>query len=309
MENFTKLWVAGILGLAAFSCEEEHTKTAGPGAPAPAYPLFIDEQAVSINGYDSHAMEPFISKDGSFLFFNSLNDAVDTSLYYARETNDTAFTLQGKIAGVNDPPPHLDAVASMDIDNVFYFISTRNYPAVIENVQSGLFNAGTVTGVAPAAGDFYISSPSGWIVMDAEISKDGNLIYFVNAKFGGQPLPDESRIGIAVRNGVSFTKDTSSEEILQNVNNAAYLVYAPCISPDGKELYFTRIGKGTAVSEICVSVRSGASGAFSAPRVLPISGDTPEAVSLTDDGGRIYYHKRNAAGIYRIYTMRRSGSL
>ena len=68
---------------------------------------------VTINGYTGHAMEPFITRDGSYLFFNSLNDGNDTSLYYAaRGADDVTFNSAAKIIGVNDTPPHLDAVAS-----------------------------------------------------------------------------------------------------------------------------------------------------------------------------------------------------
>jgi hypothetical protein len=34
-------------------------------------------------GYTGDAMEPFLSRDGELLFFNSLNDGRDTSLFLA----------------------------------------------------------------------------------------------------------------------------------------------------------------------------------------------------------------------------------
>jgi hypothetical protein len=140
--------------------------------PSLAYPEFCHESQVAINGYNSNAMEPFITKDGLYLFFNDSNDAVNTSLHYALCMNDTIFSYAGEIAGVNGTPPHLDAVASMDENNVFYFVSLRNYPAVPENYQTGNFSNGSVTGIRPVAGNFYIGSPQ-WIVMDAEISGSG----------------------------------------------------------------------------------------------------------------------------------------
>jgi hypothetical protein len=267
------------------------------------YPEFIEEQAITILGYNSHAMEPFITKDGNYLFFNSLNDGINTSLYYAQKQDYKTFTFMGEISGVNGVAPHLDAVASLDMHNDFYFVSTRNYPAVIENLQTGQFDDGTVSDVTPVYGDFNIPI-TGWLIMDAEVCKDGNYLYYVNAKFSGQPLPDESKIGIAVKQNTLFEKQNKSDEILQNINNATHLVYAPSISSDGKEIYFTRIKKGSFLTEICVSVRKNTLESFSVPKVLKILGDTPEAVSVTDDKSRIYYHKKYN-GIYQIFTMKR----
>jgi hypothetical protein len=270
-----------------------------------AYPEFTDETEVIINGYDADAMEPFITKDGNFLFFNSLNDGVHTSLYYAVKVNDTHFAFRGEISGVNGTGPHLDAVASLDVHHNFYFVSTRNYPRVFENYQTGVFTQGAVTNAQSVPGNFYIRSP-GWIIMDAEISKDGGLLYYVNAHFTGTALPDQSRLGIAEKNASVFKKISLSDSILSKVNDPRYLVYAPAISSDGKELYFTRIEKGTLTTEICVSVRLQNNAAFSAPKKIEISGSNAEAPTLTDDGRRLYYHKKlGIDGKYHIFTKGR----
>ena len=275
----------------------------GPDIPV-SYPEFIEETEVLINGYNRDAMEPFISKDGNFLFFNSLNDGDSTSLYYATRVNDTVFNFEGEIGGVNGEAPHLDAVASMDIDNVFYFVSSRNYPDIFENYQTGEFDNGEVANVRCVMGDFYIRSP-GWLIMDAEINRDGDLLYYVNARFPGDPLPQEAKLGIAEKKDSTFKKLGSSDDILENINNSNYLIYAPCVSSDGNELYFTRIRKGTFAAEICVSVRSDTVLTFSVPEVIEIQGDAVEAPSLTDDGERLYYHKKLGDSKYHIFTMRR----
>jgi hypothetical protein len=269
------------------------------------YPEFIDETEVIIDGCNTDMMEPFIAKDGSFLFFNSLNDGINTSLFYATKVDDTHFVFQGEISGVNGTPPHLDAVASMDENNIFYFISTRNYPGVIENCQTGKFNNGEVKDIQPVKGNFYISSP-GWIIMDAEISKDGNILYYVNSYFNGNRLPNKSMIGIAEKKDSLFNKIVLSDDMLRNVNDPDYLIYAPSSSSDGKELYFARIKKGIYTTEICVSVRSDENGVFSKPKKIEISGNTVEAPTLADDGKRLYYHKKLVVdGKYHIFTMER----
>jgi hypothetical protein len=293
------LLLAVALGVAA-ACSKDPEND-----PDVVYPEFVDESAVTIGRYDADAMEPFVTRDGRYLFFNSLNDGITTSLYYALRTDDTHFALQGEIAGVNGVPPHLDAVASMDAAAAFFYVSTRSYPAEIRNLRSGRFSDGAVTDVRPVDGDFYISSPAGWIVMDAEISSDGRALYYVNARFDGRPLPAEARLGVARKQGGVFVKDRASDSLLARVNSDDYLVYAPATAAGTNELYFTRLRKGSFASEVCVSIRTDADDVYSLPRRLEISGDLVEAPSLTNDGARIYYHKRTDDGRYRVFTMRR----
>jgi len=283
------------------SCKNE---SQGPEIPV-SYPEFTAETEVVINGYNKDAMEPFISKDGQFLFFNSLNDGDSTSLYYATRISDTVFNFEGEIAGVNGQVPHLDAVASMDKNNVFYFVSTRDYPDVFENYQTGEFDSGVVTDVKPLMGDFYIYD-AGWLIMDAEINREGDLLYYVNAQFTGNPLPDQAYLGIAEKQDSAFEKLGSSGNILENVNDPDYLVYAPSVSSDGNELYFTRIHKGILITQICVSVRSDTVETFSVPEWIEIEGNSVEAPSVTDNGERLYYHKKlRIDNKYHIFTMKR----
>jgi len=268
------------------------------------YPEFTDETKVTINGYYLDAMEPFITKDGSFLFFNSLNDGQNTNLYYAAKLDETNFDFKGEITGVNGKPPHLDAVASMDENNNFYFLSTRDYPNIIQNYQTGEFNNGNVVNVRPLKGNIYINSP-GWIIMDAEINKDGNLLFYSNTHFSGGTIPDESMLGIAEKSDSLFNKISSSGIILKNINDSNYVVYAPSCSSDGKELYFTRFKKGTLTTEICVSMRDDIYDIFSEPKRIEIPGITVEASTITDDGKRIYYHKKLADNMYHIFTTKK----
>ncbi|MCU0607758.1 MAG: hypothetical protein MUF78_10160 [Candidatus Edwardsbacteria bacterium] len=268
------------------------------------YPAFGGEREVVITGYGGHAMEPFISGDGQALFFNSLNDGDSTSLYYATRVSDTSFACQGEVGGVNGTPPHLDAVASMDGSGRFYFVSTRDWPGVLENIQAGDYAGGAVTGVAPVTGDFYVSSP-GWLVMDAEIGRGGDLLYYCNARFSGGAIPEEARLGVARRQGASFAKLAASDTLLGAINDTSYLVYAPASTADGRELYVTRMHKRMASTRICVSVRTDTARPFSAPRMLEISGSLVEAPTITADKRRIYYHKLAGDGKYHVYTMTR----
>jgi hypothetical protein len=108
-------------------------------------------------------------------------------------------------------------------------------------------------------------------------------------------------LGIAQKdNSSTFNTLPNSTSILQNINDANYIYYAPCISSDNLELYYTRYLKGTitpsTVFEICVAVRSDSQSEFSIPSVL-FSEDLSnliEAPTLTVDKKIMYYHQKTS---------------
>ena len=265
------------------------------------YPSFDSEIDVTINGLSFDAMEPFISPDGNYLFFNNLNDGINTKLYYATKINDSTFNFVGELIGANQSTtPHLDAVADMDNYGHFYWTSTRNYPAELNNLFYGTFNSGVVSNIGRVKGDFNMSTP-GWLIMDHGISLDGQYLYLNNARFDEANCqgPCETTLGIAQRvNDSTFNTLPNSASILQNINDVNYIYYAPCISSDNLELYYTRYLKGkitpSTTFEICVAVRSNSLSEFSIPRVLFFDSilNLIEAPTLTVDKNIMYYHRR-----------------
>ncbi len=128
------------------------------------YPSFGDEIEVTINGLSFDSMEPFMSPDGRYLFFNSLNSGGDTKLFYAAKVNDSTFNFAGEIQGANQETiPHLDTVPDMDSNGNFYWTSTRNYPAELNNLFRGTFNSGTVSDIERVQGNFNMGIP-GWLI-------------------------------------------------------------------------------------------------------------------------------------------------
>ena len=266
-----------------------------------SYPSFGAEIEVTINGISFDSMEPFISSDGNYLFFNNLNDGINTKLFYSTKINDSTFNYAGELTGTNQSTvPHLDAVADMDSKGNFYWTSTRNYPAELDNVFRGSFNLGKVIDIERVHGDFNMNTP-GWLIMDHGISLDGQFLYFNNARFDDANCqgPCETTIGVAQKiNASTFNTLPNSVSILQNINDADYIYYAPCISSDNLEIYFTRYLKGqitsSTVFEICIAVRNNSTDQFSIPKVLfseVISG-LIEAPTLTTDKSIIYYHRK-----------------
>ncbi|WP_456440447.1 hypothetical protein [Psychroserpens sp.] len=265
------------------------------------YPSFGSEIEVAINGLSFDAMEPFISSDGNYLFFNNVNDGVNTKLYYATRVNDSTFDYVGELMGTNQTTtPHLDAVADMDANGKFYWTSTRNYPTELNNLFRGNFSAGNVNAIERVQGDFNMNTP-GWLVMDHGISLDGQYLYFSNARFDNTNCvgPCETTLGIAQKeNASTFSTLPNSASILQNINDSNYIYYAPCISSDNLELYYTRYLKGQitpdTVFEICIAIRSNASSEFSVPSVLfaETISTLIEAPTLTVDKNIMYYHQK-----------------
>ncbi|MBK9636786.1 MAG: T9SS type A sorting domain-containing protein [Bacteroidetes bacterium] len=275
------------------------------------YPTFGPEIKVTITGLTFDAMEPFISIDGTTLFFNSLNSGGNTNLYYATKVNDSTFNYIGLVGGCYDSSPnHLDAVASLDSMNNFFWTSLRSIP----NLYRGIFLAGMVNNISKVYGTCNITTP-GWIIMDAAINYQGNLLYYSNGYFGPTftecvGVPCEAKLSVAQKiNDSTFNKTIYSDGIFSNVNDTNYLVYAPQITEDGLELYYTRLLKGGFNTEICVSIRTTISDTFSFPTVIHSNFSFfPEAATPTTDKQKIYYHQKDGTQIFHIYLRYRTGT-
>lgn len=275
-------------------------------------PLFGNEIHVKINGLTFDAMEPSLSTDGNALFFNSLNNGTTTSLFYASKVNDSTFNYIGAVPVVNQTvTPRLDAVASLDSINNFYWVSTRNYPSNFDNLHRIRFLTSGYTNFGRVHGDFYIYSP-GWLIMDAGINFYGNKLIYCNAFFNNcaNAAPCIASMGIATKlNDSTFNKDANTTTIMANINDTVnYIVYAPALTKDGLELYYTRLLKNSTQTEIMVSTRANTNSAFGLPTLLigaPYI--VPEAPTISTDKTKMYYHRKNG-NLFEIYLKYRTGT-
>jgi hypothetical protein len=286
-------------------------------ATAQLYPSFGPEIMVSINGLTFDAMEPFLSADENKLFFNSLNAGGNTNLHYAQRVDDSTFNYVGLVDGTLDTSSnHLDAVASMDSTNRFYWVSLRNYPAIFENLHSGFFDGNSVSDVKRVYGNFNIPS-IGWIIMDAAVSNQGTHLYYCNAFFDfinnscGAGIPCSASIGAAQKiNDSTFNKLPNTDAIFSLVNDTNYLVYAPEISNDGLELYFTRLLKNTFNTQVCVAVRNNTNDNFSVPQIIhQNNGFAPEGPTINANKTKLYYHQKDGTGLHKIFLRYRTNSV
>ena len=262
----------------------------------PEYRAFGAPQRVAIRGYSGEAMEPFITRDGRYLLFNNRNDPrVDTNLHYAERVNDVTFDYRGELKGANSPA--LDGVASVDRDGNLFFVSTRSYAQSLSTVYRGRFQGGVVTGVELVPG--VSLQRAGMVMFDAEISPGGEVLFVADGEFTGGPNPKSADIAVAVRDGNVFRRHPASAQFMRNVNTEA-LEYAPAISADLLELFFTRAG--SAAPAIYRSARANRDEPFGVPeRVAAITGFV-EGPSLSGDGRSLYYHRLedNRFVIYRV---------
>lgn len=272
-------------------------------AQARTYDAFQTPQDVAIVGYIGDAMEPFLTRDGAFLFFNNRNEPPEnTNLYWAKRIDDLTFQYLGEIPGVNTNA--LEAVASMDRDGNLYFVSTRSYDKTWSTIYRARFRAGAAS--PPELVEGVSRKRPGWVNFDAEISADGKTLYFVDAYFGSAGYPQEASIVVAVASGTGFRRRGDTRRIFENVNGAG-LQYAPSLSPDELELFITRVRstRGTEPPAIYRSVRTAIHETFTAPqRVSAIQGFA-EASTLSPDGRSLYYHAL-VDGKYRLRRVTRT---
>jgi Tol biopolymer transport system component len=272
------------------------TGTGCVGFGVPEYKGFGTPERVTLRGYDGISMEPFVSSDGRWLFYNNSNAPdVNTQLRYAERVDDVTFDDRGEIGQVNTRA--LDGVASMDRDNQFYFVSLRSYDADQESIFRGVFNGDRIDNVVTVAG--LSKREAGKIIFDAEISADGNLLYFADGEYAAGYVPSAADLAIAARSGERFERLANSAALLAKVNSGA-LEYAPCISADGLELFFTR--SEWSQTAIFRAVRSAGDQPFGAPERVSAIPTGAEGPTLSPDGKSLYYHQREDSGfvLYQV---------
>ena len=273
-----------------------------PMLPPPEYRAFGAAQPVTITGYDGDAMESFLFKDGTTLFFNNRNDpAIDTNLFYATRIDDLSYRFEGEVAGANGPK--LDAVASLDANGRFVFVSTRSYETSRSTLYIADYSAGRVS--EPVLIDGVSLMQPGMVNFDAEISADGRSLWFDDGRFDGGSVPATASIVVAERAASGFVRLTGSGAMLAQVN-ASGLNYAPCISADGLELFFTRIDPSLPVATPAIfrSVRTSVNAAFGSPQRVVAAAGFVEAPTLSADGRLLIFHRLDG-GRYSLFHILR----
>lgn len=307
----------------------ENTPFAAAPLPAASGSAFGNPRQVAILDYQGDAMEPFLSMDGNTLFFNNRNSDTlpdgsenDTDIHYAHRIDDTTFQYMGTVDGADtDAIPgvnELEGVASMDLLNKFYWVDTSHYlDQAGPDYLLSLFRADYANGALTnreSLPNLKSDRPPGQdpipgeLVFDAYIHCLGEELYFSEGIFSGKPYPDAADICLALENNGTFAVAADSREQLALVNTDD-LEYAPCISPDRLELFFTRLS-GSEQSGFTFGIYRALRPSAASPwtrveKIEAIDGDATEAPSLSFDGRLLYYH-RLISGEFTIFVVERS---
>lgn len=273
---------------------------------------YVNEEQVSVRGYDGDLMEPFLSRDGKWLFFNNNNNPGDkTDLHYA-EAGEGGFVFKGLVGGANSDK--LDGVPSMDRDGRFYFISPRDFGKTKATLYQGDFSDGGLRNVGLVSGDV-ASGKTGWFNMDAEISADGQKLYASDNRmrfmfFGGVSV---SNLFVAERDGDAFIRLENSGDIFAKINTDK-LEYAAALTSDELTIFFNRTDiKALKKSDmngvgIFMATRESVVSPFGAPRRIEAITGFVEGATVSPDACQLYYHRKTAEG-FRLYKVTREDCL
>ncbi len=285
-----------LICLVACGCVPE-ASVACANKPPEGYAAFHSPTKVTIENYDDDAMEPFMSRDGRFLFFNNSNDPqVDTNIHFAESVSASRFIYRGLLEGANSTA--LDGVPTMDIAGALYFVSTRSYDQSLETIHRGNFSGQSLSG--PVLVEGISRRQRGWLNFDVEVSADGRTIYYSVGLFTGDPVPHEADLAVAHQSGDMFKKETGT--VFEAINTSD-LEYAAAISKDELELFFTRFSQGGLA--IYRATRPTANQPFGSVQPVSAAVGHVEAPTLSPDERLLYYHRKGTDGRFRIYSVSR----
>ncbi len=249
--------------------------------------------------------EPFISRDGRFLFFNTGHTEGNKDMHYAKWVG-RRWVYQDVIGPDINTPKEVQGNPTMDDHHHFYFIDTT----VPHMVQQGRFipSTGKLEQVREFEGlpnrDVRLFAQRFTGNMGVELSPDGKVLYFsratwdLNLWFPGEILA--SNILFSEWHGDKFIYDEKkAKRIMENVNSDE-LEYAAGISKNGLELFFTRLTResfhrGRPQSMIMRTTRPSRNAPFGKPKEVRAVGHDGfvEGPCLSANERELYYHKHD----------------
>jgi|TARA_Y100000310_G_scaffold238285_1_gene241659 hypothetical protein len=302
----------GILASVVFGCVQmqrdallDQLPVYEPGSSKENH-AWSNEESITILDYSADAMEIGISPDDRYLLFND-NQTPNKDMHWSSRIDDKTYQYRGKV--VNTVTDTVDGTPSFDRQGNIYFTTLKTRSNDYMSLYRARFEDGTAHEPKPLAGDVHIENRDQflkvWISLDPDISDDGRFLFYSEGRFDplvGLPYPFNVRG--AERVGDTFVK--MGDQILANVNSD-FLDYAPTISTDGLEIFFSRIGKVNGKPDmigIFTARRVNTTQPFSKPeRVMAITGKV-EAPVLSGDEQRLYYHRMDG-GRFRVYRVTR----
>ena len=266
--------------------------------------VFIENLPEGSFGTPISTEEPFISRDGKYLFFNTAHSENNKDLHYAIRSG-ISWVYSGEIGPDLNDTKEVQGNPTMDSFRNFFYIDSGVEHMVIRGIfseQSGILESvAEFTAVPKRVVDISKGTLTG--NMGVEVSRNGDFIFFSSAvwKFEGTKVITitGSDLKLIFRvNGNYVFDENESFKIMKNINTSD-LEYAASISSDGLELFFTRLlvsdlESGVFRSRIMYSVRDSLNSPFNPAVMIGSIGpdDFVEGPAITDDGSELYYHKK-----------------
>lgn len=271
---------------------------------------FSDEKRVEIIGYDGDAMEPYISRDNKYLFFNNNKGPRNKELYWAQRVGDLEYQFKGEVVGVNSE--FVDGNPTMDESGSFYFITTRDLESGdFGSVYVGKFIDGKVDNLRKVSGTVNENRKM-WLNMGIEVTAKGDEMYTSYARFRlGSKHPSEGNIRYAIKSGEGFDFAKNEQEILRNINTKKKIEYAGEVSGDGLEIFYSQVDLSRPPRfKMYHAKRLSKEVPFGVPESIkePFVGNElafVEAPCLSSDGKRLYYHKLDDGRFYIFMLTRK----
>lgn len=278
-------------------------------------PVTIDNLPAGHGGTPISAEEPFVSRDGRFLFFNSGEKENNKDLHFA-ERRDGRWRYRGEIGPRVNTADKVEGNPTMDAAGNFFYVDSGTETMVRAarfDPQTGTLGpASEVKGVPTRVVRPFRSFEGN---MGVEVSPDGATLYISRATWKMNALWLGMITGADIlfsqrRNGEYFFDEAQARVVMKNINTVD-LEYAESISADGLELFFTRMAvadlkNGKVRSQIMRATRASLTEPFGAPESITAigSGDFVEGPSIGPDGKELYYHKREGEK-FRIFKVMR----
>lgn len=264
---------------------------------------FINEQKVEILWYDWDAMEPYISRDEKYLFFNDNWTKTEKDLFYAEKVDDTTFKYIWEVKWVNTD--EVDWNPTMDENYNFYFITTKYLTEEnsLDTIYWWVFDNWELKNIKRVKWDInnweivennkYI-----WINMGVEITRDWNEMYTSYAKFKvWEIFPTEGYIKYAIKTKDWFEIAKNQDDIMKNINTNYAVEYAWEVSDNWLDIFYSQVEFWKVPKfRLLHSSRNNKNEAFWIPKLInePFKDDENafvEGPTLSSDWKKLYYYK------------------
>jgi len=287
-------------------------------------PYFKHPQPVVIEGLPTghgrtplSTEEPFVSRDGRFLFFNTHKLENNKDLHYAEMLKGTWY-YRGEIGPDINTKKKVEGNPSMDSSYNFYYVHSGSkhmiHVGVFDPASGVLVNVREFDAVPAKDVRLFGQKLSG--NMGVEVSSGGRAVFFSRATWDLNGISLGIIIGsdlllVERRNGRYVYDESYARSIFRNINTDE-IEYAASISNSGLELFYTSLrradfGPGkVARSRIMRATRRSVDHPFDRPEPILAIGNQHfvEGPAITPDGRTLYYHKLKGRK-FRLYKVTR----